>query len=154
MSAKQSKLQYYAVNFDDPALPGFCSGDKAYFGTANDIRAVVENMLQSDRDRARLIIDQLDCLPNLLGNNLRPVMVKGRSELLVKNAKFHHSNIWGFLHAFRSEEAKIDQIIVKHEGKYLRCCRVAMKNLEIMLDQRFWHEVGDQIFGNRICNDQ
>ena len=53
------KNQYYALQLWDPALPGFCSGSKTYYGMEDTLTALAEKMIAEDKyaDTGKAILD-------------------------------------------------------------------------------------------------
>lgn len=155
----EEKNQYYALRLWDPALPGFCSGSKAYYGTEDTLTALAEKMIAEDKyaETGNAILDYFN------GNKsakhsvayadipvLEPVQFKRSAVIRLGKTEQEHINIWGFPYNFRFDEALIRQIVIKHEDKYIRCLQVWLTNLEMEMTDSDWESMTEGFWGNAI----
>lgn len=150
--------EYYALYLDDPATPGFCSCSKLYIGTKESLRSVSERMINEEGDSktGQAIFSYFagnDSATHNIAYQEIPVLTKvqciSSSSLSLPDTKWDHKNIWGFPYAMRFEAAKIEQIVVWHNEKYIRCIQAWMRNLQCEFSNGEWHPMVDGFWGNR-----
>lgn len=153
------KNQYYALQLWDPALPGFCSGSKTYYGMEDTLTALAEKMIAEDKyaDTGKAILDYFngnkDAKHSVAYSEipvLQPVLFKKSTGIRLEKMVQEHINIWGFPYMFRFDEAHIRQIVIKHEDKYIRCMQVWLTNLEMDMMDNDWQEMTEGFGGNDI----
>lgn len=149
---------YYALYLDDPATPGFCSFSKLYIGAKQSLISVSERMIDEDvESKTGQAINSYFAGNSSATHNIAyqeiPVLTKVQcicsSSLSLPATKWDHRNIWGFPYAMRFEAAKIEQIVVLHDEKYIRCIRAWMHNLQCEFSGGEWHPMIEGFWGNR-----
>ena len=125
-TTNNEKNQYYALQLWDPALPGFCSGSKTYYGMEDTLTALAEKMIAEDKyaDTGKAILDYFNGNKNAKHSVayseipvLQPVLFKKSTGIRLEKMVQEHINIWGFPYMFRFDEAHIRQIVIKHEDR-------------------------------------
>ena len=152
---KANKEQLYALHLWDAATPGFCSFDKMYIGTEEDIIAVAKAMENGNHypDTVKAIRAYFKgdktASHNVVYREipiLKPVILKAKRRLSLESREWEHLNTWQWPYNMRFDSAEISQILVKYEAKYYRCIRAKMKNLQYesvtgkyeKLDSHYW----------------
>ena len=155
----EEKNQYYALHLWEPALPGFCSGSKAYYGTEDTLTALAEKMIVEDQyaDTGKAILDYFNgnkaAKHNVAYSEipiLEPVQYKRSATIRLPKTVQEHINVWGFPYNFRFDEALIRQIVIKYEDNYIRCLQVWLTNLEMEMTDNEWDEMTEGFWGNAI----
>lgn len=156
-TAKQTKKseQYYALQLWDASVPGFCSLDKMYIGTEDDIKAVAKMMAAKERypDTVKAISDYFEGKTEATHSIafqeipiLKPVLLKAQRSFTMGKKEWEHLNTWQWPYNMRFDGAELSQIIIKYEKQYYRCLRAKIKNLQYesvngrydRLDSHFW----------------
>lgn len=154
--------RYYAFFLDEPASPAFCSLDKMYVGTAEELLTAT-NRLEADGR----YLDSVKAVREYLNGNrkavhsiayqerpaLEPVKLVSESKLLVPEKEWEHLNAWRCPYEMKISGAVISQIIVKHENKYYRCVRAWMKDLSYQAADDSWDRLDGDFWGNRSILD-
>ena len=154
--------EYYALYLDDPAKPGFCSCDKLYIGTENELRTVVKRMKKAGNYEGSVLAfksyfeGNTKAMHNVAYKDitvLEHVKFICSSELSLKEKKWTHINIWNCPYNMKVDSASIQQIIVKHRGKYYRCIRAWLDNLCYEMMPGKWSELKDGFWGHKCLMD-
>lgn len=148
--------QLYLLYLDDPSCPGFCSFDRMYFGTLDDMSAAFAQVTEHDPD---------DLLPSwmeyLAGNRdvehyvayrkerlLTPVELIDSEHFSPGKMDWAHINTWGFPYFMNADDVEVSQILVRHDGSYYRAVRAKMKNLTFHTEDEERLPVQDGLWGN------
>ena len=140
----------YTLMLDNPANPGYVSGDKPYFGSKEEI--IVAASLMRCREAygdTVAAIDDYFCGNNAATHRVAfqtmPVLTTtdliSECKLAIPEKEWEHTNTWGFPYIMKCEKAFIHQIIVKHEDKYCRCLRVWFYNLRYKTPGSEWNKI-------------
>ena len=153
---------YYAFFLDEPATPAFCSFDKMYIGTAEDLLTAI-NRLQADG----LYPNSVKAVREYLNGNrkavhsvayqerpaLEPVQFITESKLILSEKKWEHLNAWKCPYNMKIGGAFVSQIVIKHDNQYYRCVRAWMKDLLYQAPDDSWHKLDGGFWGNRSILD-
>ena len=149
--------KYYTLLLDDPGKPGFCSFDKPYFGSADNMRMAVG--LLRDREGYE---DTVNGIENYLNGQRNaehrvayrsvPVLTEvewiSEAKLSIGEKTWTHKNIWGCPYVMRCDGALLMQVILKYENKYCRCLRAWFDNLRYEGPTGSWNRI-DSFWGHR-----
>lgn len=149
--------KYYVLLLDDPGKPGFCSFDKPYFGTADDMRMAVG--LLRDKDGYDDTIKGIDSYlsgkrdaTHVVAYRPVPILTEvewvSEAKLSLGATTWKHKNIWGCPYIMKCDSALLMQIILKYEGKYCRCLRGWFANLCYEGPAGSWNEI-NSFWGHR-----
>ena len=141
---------YYVLLLDDPANPGFVSGDKPYFGTEEHITTAAALMrCREDYGDTVAAIDDYFCgnkkATHRVAYQTVPILTTvawvSEAKLSIGATFWEHTNTWGFTYKMKCESALLSQIILKYERKYCRCLRVWFNNLCYADNRENWTPV-------------
>ena len=133
----------YEFNLEDYTLPGFCSGDKQYYGTIADMQKLIDN-LESDEKIKEDHQDTIAAFNAFKNGNLnavhivaynnrilgRPVKYVAFSNQTIENKSWDHRNTYGFLYHMKAEKIDVSQLVIKLGPKeFVRVARATFKNL-------------------------
>lgn len=128
----------YTLMLDNPANPGFVSGDKPYFGDEEEITTAAA-LMRCREDYADTVaaIDDYFCGNKAATHSVAyqkiPVLkthkLISEYKLSIPAREWEHTNTWGFPYKMKCDKALVHQIVVKYGGKYCRCLRVWFDNL-------------------------
>ena len=118
--------QYYVLKLFEPATPGFCSSDKIYIGTEDELRAVAIRMLETGDycESAKAIFEYFRGNKAATHNLYReipilePVEYKSELTTQVGETVQEHLNCWQWPYVMRFDSGIIHQVIIKYEKKY------------------------------------
>ena len=154
--------QYFNLNFYDPAVPAFCSFDKMYVGTIDEIR-VVMNRLAKTKDYVGTVkawkaycTGDHNAIHNVAYRDiplLTPVEYVSSSQLTIPGRTWEHINTWGWPYVMKISEGRISQVIVKHEGQYVRMLRAWLGDLCYESFGRKWVPLTGGFWGNDFVLD-
>ena len=131
--------EYYVLNLEEPASPGFVSSSKIYIGSEQELKIVAKNFEKKNQyiETANAILNYFNgnhsATHNIAYNTqkvLLPVCVEAEHKTNFCKYKWTHYNIWGFPYEMQCDDALIHQIIFKYDNKYYRCVRAWLKNLQ------------------------
>ena len=154
---KYSASAHFALCLDDPATPSFCSEEKLYVGSKKDLMRVAENLSAQDNypDTASAIRAYFEGRTNATHRIacreipiLQSVEVCDASELLLSERDWEHTNTWGFPYHMKFREAKVSQLLIRHEKRYHRCVRAAIEGFCYEGLKGDWRPIGSFILGN------
>lgn len=153
--------QYYVLKLFEPATPGFCSSDKIYIGTEDELRAVAIRMLETGDycESAKAIFEYFRGNKAATHNLYReipilePVEYKSELTTQVGETVQEHLNCWQWPYVMRFDSGIIHQVIIKYEKKYYRCTRVWLKNLSYETVSGHWEKLIDRFWGNAFVLD-
>ena len=149
--------EYYAICLDDPAVPAFCSFPKLYIGSEEDLLTLAANL-----DRDGVYAGTAAGIRSYFAGNtgvthiialaeipvIQPVEVLDISELHLGARQWTHMNTWDCPYDLRFDSASVSQILVRHEGKILRCIRARFNGLTYLAFAGRWMPIGGTIFGH------
>lgn len=131
--------EYYILHLEEPALPGFVSGEKIYVGTEAELRNVATNMENKEQylETAKSIHDYFNgnqsakhSIAYNIQNVLIPINVEAECKTSFNQYQWTHYNIWGFPYEMKCDNTLIHQIVFKYENRFYRCVRAWLKNLQ------------------------
>lgn len=154
--------RYYALRLNEPAAPAFCSFDRMYIGTLEEISMVME--------RLRMIPQYVDITNAwdafLAGNKeathnvafsdirlLQPVQLISSAKLTLSEKFWDHINVWGFPYRMKFSSAEVAEIVVKVERSYYRCIRAWLMDLCYKSFNNTWCPLTDGFWGNEFILD-
>jgi len=154
------KAQYFRLESDDYALPGFVSFGKYYFGTMEDIRELI-NALNSDpetKEHYQYLIDAFvlfekghtDKTHRVAHREvplLLPASVLFRAETSLVDYEWEHLNIWGWPYNMRCDKVDTEHLWLCCENEFSRCIKARFQNLQYMLIDDKWKPIGDMLWG-------
>ena len=129
------KEQYYALSLDDYATPSFCSCSKHYFGTLNEISDFMlelSDMLETKLAFKEYIAGNKNAKHTVAYNEtqlLTPVVSHNIENYTFNNKEWTHINVYSCPYEMVADKIEIQQIIIHHEKKYLRCIKAKFYNL-------------------------
>ncbi len=153
------EMQLYAISLNDHAAPSFCSFEKLYIGSLDEISLFIDRLektghyldtvaafrgfMKGDKEAEHPVAYHMTKL-------LIPVNLVCADERTLEARKWDHINTWGFPYHMRFDEARISQIIVDKQGTLIRLIRGWFKNLSyedgaggwIRPDDGFWGHPG------------
>ncbi len=149
---------YYAFFLDEPASPDFCSFDKMYVGTAEELLTAT-NRLEADGR----YLDSVKAVREYLNGNrkavhsiayrerpaLEPVELVSESKLIIPKKEWEHLNVWRCPYEMKISGAVVSQIVVKYGEQYCRCMRAWMKDLSYQGADDSWNKLDGGFWGNR-----
>ncbi len=157
-----TKEQYYAFYLDDPACASFCSFSKLYVGTLSDLAETIrrtqgidgyqdtneafEAFLNGCKDAKHFVAQHYKQL-------LTPVDFRASSELSLGEREWEHINTWRCPYNMKFDKAEIKQIIVKHEGEYIRLIKATITNLCYENTVGDWCKIIDGFWGHSFLMD-
>lgn len=159
---KMENKQIYRISLTDYACPGFYSGSKDYYGTMEDIVALISAIKFNksiDYDIDGLVValekyqaGEIDCEHNVAYWKtpfLTEVKLIEQSELFEKSYNWRHVNIWKFPYYMRSKNAIFKQIVVEDGEKYIRAIKPEFEGLEYSLNKDFANsdKIGSMFWG-------
>ncbi len=90
----------------------------------------------------KIYIGTKEELKNLVsGENLESAEFICFEECNLTEHFWRYINIWGNSYEMKCDSAQVKQIIVKYEGKYLKCVKTSFKNLNVLSKEMEWKEV-------------
>lgn len=130
--------QYYALYLDDPATPSYCSFDKLYVGTKEELDVVISVMRQDERYNTTVAAceaywKQDGGATHYVAFREVPILTPVRricsSQLEFGTSEWEHINVWGFPYKMRFDHANVKQLLIEHEKQYYRLLRAKFTNL-------------------------
>ena len=153
---------YFLLNLDDPAVPGYCSFSKTYLGTQEDL-TIVANRLEKEK----LYPETVRAIRRYFNGNtasehniaykkqkvLIPTTPISEYKSQVKNRKWTHYNVWGFPYEMKLDSAIISQIIITNNSYHYRYIKAWMRNLCYKSYGGEWTPLKDGFWGNSSILD-
>ena len=151
--------QYYAMHLMDPATPAYCSADKLYIGTKEELDIAIQSM-SKDESYADAVSayrkfwqGNADVMHRVACRGvpiLTPVYHICASRFELGRTGWEHINVWGCPYRMRMDGASVKQLLIKGEQKYYRMLRVWVRNLRYegavgkwyRLERPFWGHGG------------
>jgi len=158
--------QYYRINLEDYACPGFVSFSKAYYGTLVQFQAFVEALASDERcckDYGHLIemFHEYTSEEKLLDSEplLSPVELIKTETSKIDKLSWQHMNIWDCPYMMACDHVETVHVWLKDEDGYFRCLLARFDSLTCngkALSNRFWgfpHVIAqeDNITFNRLA---
>lgn len=149
--------QYYALHLWDASIPGFCSLDKMYIGTEEDIKSVAKIMEEEEHypDTIKAIADYFagntEATHNIAYQEipiLTPVTLIAKRNFIIGKTEWEHLNTWQWPYNMRFDGAELSQIIIKYKNEYHRCLRAKIKNLQYKSVVGNYEPLGTSFWGN------
>lgn len=147
---------HYVIKLWEPAVPSFCSFDKLYVGSKQDILQAALNMerINPDDTTAKAIREYFDgnreATHNIAYHEipvLKPVRILASSKITLPEMTWEHQNIWNCPYKMKFDSAEVSQIVIRYEGKYHRCIKAKITGFCYAGIYDEWISV-DTIFGN------
>lgn len=150
----QMNAQFFQINLEDYACPGFVSSSKAYYATLPQLQAFIE-ALGGHRAVAEDHHDLITAYREYLAGNtgvchrvlyqnerlLTPAKLIGTKSLSLDHFQWEHINIWGFPYLMSCDHVETVHIWLKVKGGYVRCLSARFDGLKYdgyPLESRFW----------------
>ena len=135
--------QFYALQLDDYALPGFVSGGKYYYGSLTELdeyfNALQENKRARETHEETILAykefkdGNLDVRHTVAYNKvnlLEPIKVYSIDSVMIYDPfLWKHENIYGFPYFMKADAIIYDVIWIKHGSSYIRCVKPEFCNL-------------------------
>ncbi len=150
---------YFRIQLDDPATPGFCSFPKNYFGTLADIQKVVEKMSEDGvyQDTAKAF--QQFCGGDTTATHtvcynptqlMHPVELIAKERFDLGEVSWTHKNIYDCDYRLRAKYVSAEQILFAEGDSYYRCVRPYFQGVEYQSEASLmWFRLDDRVWGNR-----
>lgn len=132
--------KYYSICLWDYALPDFISGATKYYGTLNEIAAYIDALRKLSQGE-----DIIGAFQEFMSGNknaqiniaysdvplLQPVEVLFEDNCSGQKIEWTHTNVWDCEYRLRATQYNNKHIWIKDsDGKYLRCIKPTLTNLE------------------------
>lgn len=149
--------KYFALRLYDPATPSFCTFDKTYIGTREDILKVVKNLEKtaSSSNTVAAIKDYFNGNTEAMHNVayqetkvLTPISIIAEQEMLLKKHKWTHTNVWGFPYYMKCDVTKVHQIVFEQDAAVYRYVKAWFDNLSYKGDIGDWTYLKEGFWGN------
>ena len=136
-------MNYYLMNIDDYATPGFCSADKPIIGTWNDFERLANEKKLSHNDNS---LTEL-LLAYKANHNLEHEVAYHKDKLLKgvklldirhvdkENYTWRHFNIWDFPYDFFAQSVEVERIMCSRYSKIYIASKITFNNIVIKSDQ-------------------
>lgn len=135
--------QLYRLCLDDYSTPDFCSFNKDYIGTLEDIKTFIE-ALRNDEKYAKSESRLIEAWDSYTAGNheitynatyqenkfLVRVKCLGTAGTILTDCEWEHLNTWWYPYYTKCSQAKSTHIRVSYQGKYRRCVRVKFMSLQ------------------------
>lgn len=134
-------LQYYRLELRDHSTVSFCSFSKAYFGTIDDIRILINALDEKHRDSYGELVAAFRAYEE--GRTevthhaafqevplLTPAKLIHRERLVLENHTLEHENIWQCIYKMRCERVETEHLWLECEGRWLRMLKAKFKGLQ------------------------
>ncbi len=150
--------KYYALKLDDPALPGFVSGDKLYFGTKKDLLNYADRLEKSDSYpgtsaaiRAFFAGDRT--ATHHIAYRDIPVLIEAETlktgHFELNNTDWTHINIWRFPYFMHCSKAECDVRLFSIENRYVLAVKASLSDLTFSGDEdREKISIGRTVWGH------
>ena len=133
--------QYYRVELDDCATVSFCSFSKSYFGTLEDIRALINALVEKRKDSYKELVSafraceagQTEVTHHAAFQEvplLTPARLIHRETLVLENHTLEHENIWQCIYRLRCDRVETEHLWLECEGRWLRVLKAKFKGLQ------------------------
>ena len=136
------KEQYYRLKLDNYAAPSFCSSDKEFFGTLEQISILI-NDLRNDEKYAENFKELILAFDWFIENKknifhtvshrkikfLEPVQLLEFYHTTSQEFEWVHNNIWGFKYRMKVSQINISIAIFEVEGKIVKTIKPEFKDL-------------------------
>jgi len=153
---------YYILQLDDPATPGFCSFNKMYVGTEDTIKLVANKL-----EEKKYYPETVEAIRSYFSGNhsavhnvayrtqkvLVPIKVQSEHKTSFGNKKWTHINIWGFPYEMKCDSAVFHQIAFEYKGQTFRFIRAWLKNLCYNSYDEVWSKLNGGFWGNESVLD-
>lgn len=152
--------EYYRITLDDYACPGFVSWDKSYFGTLEDIRALVE-ALEASGDHGMPMAELISAFRAYEAGEkhithhvayqevplLEPVKLLGKEMVQSGSYAWVHFNTWGCPYHMRCDGVETEHLWLEGSGKYYRVVKARFRNLQYQGLAGQWRPMTDGFWG-------
>ena len=151
---------YYAFCLDDPAVPAFCSFSKLYFGTEADLLEVAGNLEKygnypETAAGIRSYFAGNTGVTHVIAYKeipvIQPAEVLDSSKMQIGPYQWTHMNTWDCPYGLRFDSAIISQLLLRYDGKVLRCIRARFNGLAYLAYADRWNPIGGTIFVIPLC---
>lgn len=147
--------QLYRLCLDDFSSASFCSFEKYYFGTLDDIKNFID-AIRSDEKLAEKFANLINTFDKYMAGekNIKhnvayremPFLVRAKcldtTESMLTNYNWEHINTWQWPYDMRCKEAKSSHVWISCQGEYMRCIRTEFIDLEYEHFNGRWDEPG------------
>ena len=150
----------YEIDLDDYSLPGFCSGTRKYYGTADEVKAFVLSLNNAEGSHLENLVKAIDfnCSNGYIlrhtveydkGLFISPVTLIAQASFRIKAPEWMHLNIYGYPYYMKADSAIISEMIVKSRKIYVKCARAELKNLRYSIHptKGKWKKLTDGFWG-------
>ena len=148
---------FYAFCLDDPAVPAFCSFSKLYFGTETDLLEVAGNLEKygnypETAAGIRSYFAGNTGVTHVIAYKeipvIQPAEVLDSSKMQIGPYQWTHMNTWDCPYDLRFDSAIVSQLLLRYDGKVLRCIRARFSGLAYLAFADRWNPIGGTIFGH------
>lgn len=153
---------YYEFFLFDPATPSFLSMPKRYIGNKSGLLAVADQLAEEEyykdtTEGIRAFFNgRTDVTHSIAFQTipvLRPIRVLERTELVLGEREWDYINVWDCPYHMRFRSAKVTQLLVQVEEKYLRFVLAEMTGFSYLGFIDRWRPIGGFIMGNASVLD-
>lgn len=152
--------QYFRLQLDDYAAPSIASWGKAYFGTLDEIRGLVEALAKDEKRRVNFaeLIDAFRAYE--AGNHqvthhvayqevplLEPVALLSRKVLRAESHAWTYLNTWGSPYSLRCDSVTAELLWLKTSEDICRAVKARLRNLQYEGSTGQWHPLADGFWG-------
>lgn len=145
--------KYYGICLDDYALPSICSGTKMFYGTISQIKALISTLSNDFEDTIVAFSEfkqgNFDVTHTVAYNKqklLQPIEVIAYEKMNCPSMQWDHRNVWDCIYSMRAEAVQVEQILIFHNGKYIRAAKPNFTNLQYRIkgspERVGWKDIG------------
>ncbi len=151
--------QFYEIQLEDYSSPRYTSAAKAYYGTWQDILALIDRLRQNEDTSARYseIIEAVetydkDNVPNhTVAGKIYPILFPVREvcrfETRLMNPTWNFNAYNGGIYPCRADAVAVCQNLIRTENGYERCLKARVKGLDICFQRFGWSYSTDVVWG-------
>ena len=152
--------QYYRLELDDYATPGFVSGGKYYFTTAEGFKVWLTALERDEQmvvyfemlsNAFRGYMDGNKEVTHTVGYNevpfFKPATVLHYEKTCFENYQWEHINIYGFPYNMRCKRAETTHLWLECDQKYYRYVEARFANLEYESRAGEWYPLEEGFWG-------
>ena len=154
--------EFFMLQLDDLAAPGFYSGRKPFIGSKQELLSVADRLtaLNQYPETAKAIKEYFSgnhSAAHTVAFHTIPVLEKVdliyscRYSLPAK--RWEHLNIWGCPYELRITEGEISQVLVRYEDSLMRCIRASLHNLSYLGLDNTWQLLRGTVWGQAAIMD-
>ena len=155
-----NKKQYFRLILDDYSAASFTSFTKHYFGTWEEIKALLEDLEKNKRseDSHKSLLDafhayeagQTDVTHNAayqIVPFLLPAQLLHSEKVEMNNYEWEHLNTWRWPYNMRCDKVTSEHLWFKCDGEWIRAFKAEFSLLRYEKLDDSWSVVGDMLWG-------